>query len=170
MATKRKRPTSTIGDSRTSALGQRELRRAPRPDSRLPPGRPPARLPRRRAPSGRRRIATTHALGEQQGFGPGRRQSCFRGGTGMCAVFCFEASAAQRRSQRARPSSGDEAEARHRRRTPVRLGHRRPVAGLDPDASSWAIGAARDSAVGAVRRHLRAGIDAPRGLLLRSGR
>ena len=33
---------------------------------------------------------------------------------------------------------GDKAEARHRRRTPVSLGHRRPVAGLDPDASSWA--------------------------------
>ena len=39
--------------------------------------------------------------------------------------------------------NGDEAEARHRRRTPVSLGHRRPVAGLDPDASSWAIAAVR---------------------------
>ena len=34
----------------------------------------------------------------------------------------------------------------------------------------WAIGAARDSAVGAVRRQLGTSIDAPRGLLLRSGR
>ncbi len=34
----------------------------------------------------------------------------------------------------------------------------------------WAIGAARDSAVGAVRRHLGTSIDAPHGLLLRSGR
>jgi hypothetical protein len=37
------------------------------------------------------------------------------------------------------------------------------------DARSWAKGAARDSAVGADRRHLGTGIDAPRGLLLRSG-
>jgi hypothetical protein len=33
----------------------------------------------------------------------------------------------------------------------------------------WAIGAARDSAVGTVRRHLGTSSDAPRGLLLRSG-
>ena len=39
-----------------------------------------------------------------------------------------------------------------------------------PHAWIWAIGAARDSSVGAVRRHLGTSIDAPRGLLLRSGR
>jgi hypothetical protein len=42
--------------------------------------------------------------------------------------------------------------------------------GGSQDSSFWAIGAARDSAVGAVRRHLGTSIDAPRGLLLRSGR
>ena len=37
------------------------------------------------------------------------------------------------------------------------------------DARMWAIGAAGDSAVDAVRRHIGTGIDAPRGLLLPSG-
>ncbi len=42
--------------------------------------------------------------------------------------------------------------------------------GSHRDARNWAIGVARDSAVGAVRRHVETGIDSPRGLLLRSGR
>ena len=60
-------------------------------------------------------------------------------------------------------SAGDEAEARHRRRTPVSLGHRRPVAGLDPDASSWAkaTAVAIGRIVSSMRRRL--------GLLVRVG-
>jgi hypothetical protein len=42
---------------------------------------------------------------------------------------------AVKQQSRARGCSGDEAEAGHRRGTPVSLGHRRPPPGVDPDAS-----------------------------------
>ena len=67
-----------------------------------------------------------------------RRRSHLTSSTPASSDFCFRSPASPSRSTRPECPVGDEAEARHRRRTPVSLGHRRPAAGLDPDASSWA--------------------------------
>ena len=88
-----------------------------------------------------------------------RRSESFRCGSQMGADLGARDRCTHR--LRERPFSG---------RPLLSLLPRERLAGVDLDASSWAIGAARDSAVGAVRRHLGTSIDAPRGLLLRSGR
>jgi hypothetical protein len=63
--------------------------------------------------------------------------SC-RTGSGLSGPLLWISSRPERQPAAA-SSVGDEPEASRRRRTSVNLGHRRSAAGVDPDASSWAI-------------------------------